>query len=57
MIALGHRADAFLDSFYPSDGHLLCAAVLQETYAIARQIGVGEFDFLTIAEEIRLRTT
>ena len=30
--------------------HLVCAAVLREAYAMARQMDEGEFDFLTAAE-------
>jgi hypothetical protein len=47
---LATAADACLLEQPDASAHLLCAAVLRETYAIARQIGTGEFDFLTIAE-------
>ena len=30
--------------------HLVCAAVLREAYAMAKQMDEGEFDFLIVAE-------
>ena len=37
--------------------HLVCAAVLREAYAMAKQMDEGEFDFLIVAKEIRSEIT
>jgi hypothetical protein len=47
---LATAADACLLDQPDASAHLVCAAVLREAYAIARQIRAGEFDFLTVAE-------
>jgi hypothetical protein len=43
---LASAADACLLEQPDVTAHLVCAAVLREAYAMAKQIGEGEFDFL-----------
>jgi hypothetical protein len=48
---LASAADACLLEQPDATAHLVCAAVLREAYAMAKQIDKGEFDFLIVAEE------
>ena len=47
---LAAAADACLLQQPDATAHLVCAAVLREAYAMAKQIDEDEFDFLTVAE-------
>lgn len=47
---LAIAADACLLEQPNATAHLVCAAVLREAYAIAKQIDEGEFDFFIVAE-------
>jgi hypothetical protein len=47
---LATAADACLLEQPGATAHLVCAAVLREAYAIAKQIDEGEFDFSIVAE-------
>ena len=47
---LATAADACLLEQPDATAHLVCAAVLREAYAIAKQIDEGEFDFLIVSE-------
>ena len=43
-------AEACLLEQPDATAHLVCAAVLREAYAVAKQMDEGEFDFLIVAE-------
>jgi hypothetical protein len=43
-------ADACLLEQADATAHLVCAAVLREAYAIAKQMDEGKFDFFIVAE-------
>jgi hypothetical protein len=47
---LASAADACLLEQPDVTAHLVCAAVLREAYAMAKQIDKGEFDFLIVSE-------
>jgi hypothetical protein len=47
---LATAAEACLLEQPDATAHLVCAAVLREAYAMAKQIDKGEFDFLIVAE-------
>jgi|GEM_PF-851331 hypothetical protein len=47
---LASAADACLLEQPDATAHLVCAAVLREAYAMAKQIDKGEFDFLIVSE-------
>ena len=47
---LATAADACLLERSDATAHLVCAAVLREAYAMAKQIDEGKFDFLIVAE-------
>jgi hypothetical protein len=47
---LASAADALLHEQSDATAHLVCAAVLREAYAMAKQMDEGEFDFLIVAE-------
>jgi hypothetical protein len=47
---LATAADACLLEQPDATAHLVCAAVLREAYAIAKQMDEGGFDFLIVAE-------
>src|SRR5271170_4250912 len=47
---LATAADACLLERADATAHLVCAAVLREAYAIAKQMDEGKFDFFIVAE-------
>jgi len=47
---LATAAEACLLEQPDATAHLVCAAVLREAYAMAKQMDEGEFDFLIVAE-------
>ena len=47
---LASAAEACLLEQPDATAHLVCAAVLREAYAMAKQIDKGEFDFLIVSE-------
>lgn len=47
---LATAADACLLEQPDATAHLVCAAVLREAYAMAKQIDEDKFDFLIVAE-------
>jgi hypothetical protein len=47
---LANAADAYLLEQRDASAHLLCAVVLHEAYAMAKQMDEGKFDFLVLAK-------